>query len=561
MNMVENMSIAKKIFAVLSVIIILSMIISVVGYTRLSVIESVSVSDALSRKVIRYSGNILTAMINQETGLRGYLVSEDESFLDPYRSGELEYQIAFGRLTSLAETQNRRDQLAAIDKYAEKWRTDVAEKEIALMKDPDTREQARAMEASGSGKDSMDKFRAAIAELQSSEQELLDRRDADKQEAISIGYTAILFGGVVMVVVAVGAGILLSRSIAGPVRLMTSVMGRLADGDNSVVVAGIRRRDEIGAMAKAVNVFKTNAIENARLRENQEAQKVQYAEEQKRALNKIADAFEAKIIGVVKSVSTSSNGLQTTAQSMSAAASQSMSQATTVAAAAEQTSANVQTVATATEELTSSIAEIAHQVSNAATISIDASEKASRTNDLVQGLATSADRIGEVVKLISAIAAQTNLLALNATIEAARAGDAGKGFAVVAGEVKNLANQTGRATEEISQQISSVQEETRSTVIAIGEISDIVQQIRSISADIASAMEEQGAATREIARSVQHAAQGTQQVSGNIVGVSESAASTESSAQDVLTSSGQLAKDSEHLQREVTDFLVSVRRS
>jgi methyl-accepting chemotaxis protein len=216
-------------------------------------------------------------------------------------------------------------------------------------------------------------------------------------------------------------------------------------------------------------------------------------------------------------------------------------------------------VAAATEELSSSISEISRHVSEAAKVSTQASEETARTNTMVEGLARAADKIGEVVKLINDIASQTNLLALNATIEAARAGDAGKGFAVVAGEVKNLANQTGRATEEISSQIAAVQEETRRTVEAIRNIGSVIDQVREISSGIASAVEEQGAATQEIARNVQQAATGTQDVSANIVGISQSANDAVEGAHQILAASGDLAKNSETMRLEVTRFLDGVR--
>jgi len=308
----------------------------------------------------------------------------------------------------------------------------------------------------------------------------------------------------------------------------------------------------------------TEAAETARAQEKQaseaaERTRTSAAEDRRRGLVALARQFETRVLEVVRTVSASATDLQATAQTMSTAAGQSTAQAAAVAAAAEQTSANVQTVATATEQLSASVQEIARQVAESARISEDAAVKAERTNDLVRKLAAAADRIGEVVGLITTIASQTNLLALNATIEAARAGEAGKGFAIVAGEVKNLANQTARATDEISRQIGTVQEETRATVGAIHEVAAIIGTIRGISIGISSAVEQQGAATSEIARSVQQAARGTHQVSSTIARVSDSAALTGQSAHQVLTSASQLASDSDHLRREVQDFLQSVR--
>ncbi|HSV28906.1 MAG TPA: methyl-accepting chemotaxis protein [Candidatus Omnitrophota bacterium] len=351
----------------------------------------------------------------------------------------------------------------------------------------------------------------------------------------------------------------IGHGIAGPIKSMTQAMQSLANGNLTVEIPATTHKDEIGAMAGAVQVFKDNANRVEALRREQEQQDARLAAERKAAMNQMADNFESSVMGVVKTVSSSATEMQVTAQSMSAAAQQSSAQATTVAAAAEQASANVQTVASAAEELSSSITEISRQVSEAARVSGLASDEAAATNTMVQALAAAADRISDVVKLINDIASQTNLLALNATIEAARAGDAGKGFAVVANEVKSLANQTGRATEEISGQIAAVQEETRRAVDAIANIAKVIDQVKEISSGIASAVEEQGAATKEIARNVEQAARGTEDVSSNIGGVMESATSTGAAAEQVNTSASDLARNSELLRSEVTNFLATVR--
>ncbi|GIK98439.1 MAG: methyl-accepting chemotaxis protein [Alphaproteobacteria bacterium] len=352
---------------------------------------------------------------------------------------------------------------------------------------------------------------------------------------------------------------LTSRSIVPPIIEMTKVMGRLAGGDKSVTVPSRDRKDEIGQMADAVEVFKQNAIEMDRLAAEQKELERRGMEEKKRTMNQVADRFQASVGGIVETVSSSATEMQTTAQSLTATAEETSRQSTAVAAASEQASANVQTVASAAEELSSSIAEISRQVAQSAEIAGRAVAEAERTNGQVKGLAEAAQKIGEVVNLISDIASQTNLLALNATIEAARAGEAGKGFAVVASEVKNLATQTAKATEEITGQIASIQQATREAVAAIQSIGQTIGSINEIATTIASAVEEQGAATQEIARNVQQAAAGTTEVSSNIAGVTQAAGETGAAATQMLSASGELARQGEHLRSEVDKFLQAVR--
>ncbi|MBM3539531.1 MAG: HAMP domain-containing protein [Alphaproteobacteria bacterium] len=353
--------------------------------------------------------------------------------------------------------------------------------------------------------------------------------------------------------------LLTARAIVNPIAGMTGAMQKLAGGDKTVEIPAKTRTDEIGTMAAAVQVFKDNMIEAERLRGEQEAMKKRAEAEQRAAMHKLADEFEASVKGVVQTVASSSTQLQSTAQSMSATAEETSRQATAVAAASEQASTNVQTVASAAEELSSSIAEISRQVSESTKIAGSAAEEASRTNVQIKGLAEAAQKIGDVVKLISDIAAQTNLLALNATIEAARAGEAGKGFAVVASEVKSLATQTAKATEEISAKVAEMQTATGQSVQAIDGITGTIGRINEIATTIAAAVEEQGAATQEIARNVQQASAGTTEVSSNIGGVTQAASETGAAATQVLSASGELSKQSETLGSQVDAFIARIR--
>jgi methyl-accepting chemotaxis protein len=372
------------------------------------------------------------------------------------------------------------------------------------------------------------------------------QKEADLGAAVYKATRIVIFSAITVAAFLAGfLGWTLIRAVANPVKAMTAVMGRLASHDLTADVIGRERADEIGAMAKAVQVFKDSMMESDRLREEQAASKARAEAEKKQVMLKLADDFDASVGGVVQTVSVQAAQMQSSAQSLSATAEEATKQSAAVAAASEQASANVRTVASATEELSSTVAEIGQQVAH--------------SSQMVNGLVEASRKIGAVVELITDIAEQTNLLALNATIEAARAGEAGKGFAVVAAEVKNLANQTARATSEIDTQITGVQAATQEAVGAIQEIGKTIGEINQIAAAIATAVEEQSAATKEIARNVEEAASGTQEVTSNITGVNRAANDTGTAATQVFTSARDLAQQSETLKSVVNRFLLEVK--
>ena len=383
----------------------------------------------------------------------------------------------------------------------------------------------------------------------------LDEMDA--QNAAVTRTTFGLFGLVILVVG--GAALLIASNIVVPLRTLNQAMGRLANGDLSESEIDTTRRDEVGDMAKAVQVFRRNMLAMEELRREQEALKLRTETEKRTLMAGLADELERGVRASLRTMSAAAAEMQTTSKGMFDTAGQASTQATTVAAAAEQASANVQTVAAATEELSSSVAEIGRQVSHSTHITGQAVEEANRTNTTIQGLSAAAAKIGDVVKLISGIASQTNLLALNATIEAARAGDAGKGFAVVATEVKSLANQTNKATEEIAAQVAAMQAVTDDAVAAIRNIGATIEGISGIAVTIASAVQQQGAATQEIARNIQQAAQGTGLVSSTISGVNQAANDTGAAADHVLASAARLSQEGETLRHDVDDFLAKIR--
>ena len=377
-------------------------------------------------------------------------------------------------------------------------------------------------------------------------------------EAQSAFYMVAVFSAVLLALT-IALSFYIVRSITTPVVAMTEAMGRLAKGDHAVEVPALDQTDEVGEMAQSVQVFKDNAIRMEQMRKEQEEAEKRAEEEKRAAMHALADDFEKNIGVVVESVASSASQMQATAQSMSATAEETSRQSTAVATASEEASQNVQTVASAAEELSTSVAEIGRQVSESATIAAEAAAEAERTNATVHGLSEAAQKIDEVINLINDIANQTNLLALNATIEAARAGEAGKGFAVVASEVKNLANQTAKATADIATQINAMQEETVGAVGAIKGITETIGKINEIATTIASAVEEQGAATGEISRNVQEAAQGTGEVSSNITGVTQAATETGTAAAEVLAAADGISKQSVALREQVDNFLQQVR--
>lgn len=379
------------------------------------------------------------------------------------------------------------------------------------------------------------------------------------KDAASTAFYSVLALLAGLMAAALGVGFVLVRGFTSSLGLLAGTMERLALGDLETAVGDTERRNEIGAMARAVLVFKEQGQRAMQLTREQDEAKARAAAEQRQVLNTLADSFETSVMEVVGSVSSASSELQATAAAMSATAQQTERQAAEVDQGARNASGNVQTVAAAAEELTASINEIARQVAESSEISQSAVTEAARTDQMVQGLADAVGKIGDVVKLINDIASQTNLLALNATIEAARAGESGKGFAVVAGEVKNLANQTGRATDEIGIQIAAVQTATSEAVEAIRGIGATIGRINTIATAIACSVEQQGAATLEIARNVQEASQGTQHVSETIGDVTQAAADTGAAATQMLAAADNLSHQSRNLRNEVDNFIQRVR--
>jgi methyl-accepting chemotaxis protein len=385
------------------------------------------------------------------------------------------------------------------------------------------------------------------------------KKSADNGGAIYALARYLIIGAIIgAVALCIAAALMIIGNVLRPISSMTEAMRRLAKRDMEAQIAGVGRKDEIGTMAEAVQVFKDNMIEADRLSAMQETERA-VKEKRATALELLTQNFETKIGQLVSLLSTAATEMQATSQSMSSMAGDTSERSVTVAAAAEEASGNVQAVASAAEELSASVAEITRQVAQSAKIAGKAVEDAKRTDTTVQTLATGAQKIGEVVTIIQQIASQTNLLALNATIEAARAGEAGKGFAVVASEVKSLANQTAKATEEIAGQIEQIRTATGEAVEAIRGIGEVINEMNGIAAAIAAAVEQQGATTNEIARNVQQAASGAQEVTRNITRVKESSTASGDAAAKVLSAASEVSKQAEGLSSEVNSFISEVK--
>jgi methyl-accepting chemotaxis protein len=560
MNGFSNLRVGAKIYVVVTLLSVVAAVIGWMGIdamrtynAQVDVISRASKRAFLSEKV----NGIIYAVVMDS---RGIYMSRDAKEVDKFGKPLL------ANLRLLEETVKEWKALVPDDQRAEftkledhaatfvKFRTELVRLGVEVG-NPTAREYGDN-DANRANRSALNKEIDLVSSENFKLISVLQRKVEDYyagQLKLMIGTAALGIIGSILLAVFVS-----TKFIRRPIGALTDSMKALASGDKAVEIPGTARKDELGDMSRAVEVFKGNMIRS------EELDRARRAEEEAKAARGAAMAalttdFGRDIDKVVHELAGAASQMQSNAQTMASTAEETSRQAAAVASGSEEASTNVQTVASAAEELAASIAEISRQVAQSSQIAGKAVEDATRSNESVEGLAAAAQKIGDVVKLINDIAGRTNLLALNATIEAARAGEAGKGFAVVASEVKSLATQTAKATEDIAAQVASIQQATGGTVDVIRGISATIRQISEIQTTIASAVEQQGAATKEIARNVQRASEGTNDVSANIHGVTHAAGETGQVASHVLETSQDLKRQAEHLSQRVGVFLEKVR--
>jgi methyl-accepting chemotaxis protein len=558
MKFFENLSIPSKLMSCFAIMIAVILMVAGAGvFATMQVSSANSQRDYLS-KFERDYRDLDRAYLVARQELIYFLTTGDRAGLQGYESSLEEIDIRTDVLKTYASIS---PQIAALigemDGAIDRWE-EIALQQAELMHHYLTVNHARAIEASGEPRQLADQVSTIAGELDKNIDQMNLDVDAEVAQAMQIFQVTLGVGVILLITMAVLFGGTLSRMIATPIRKMTDAMGKLAAGNLDIETLDMKRADEVGAMAKSLEVFRENARERARMAE-QEKLEAQRQVERGQRMGTLTKGFDAKIQDVLHAVNAALDDVRSASETLTSHAQRANRDAQDVAEQAQESSTNIETVASATAQLSASISEISSQIARVTEITQEAVGETERTNARVEKLNDAAHSVGEVVNLISDIADQTNLLALNATIESARAGEAGKGFAVVAGEVKNLASQTVKATEQITAKIAEMQSETGAAAEAVRGFADTINKIDELMSVVASAVEEQGAATEEISRSVEGAANGNVAITNAVKSVATATTESGDLSSGQLDSVGRLAAANDELRSHVNGFLNDVR--
>ncbi|MEZ5666313.1 MAG: methyl-accepting chemotaxis protein [Alphaproteobacteria bacterium] len=559
MRKFNNLRVGRKLAVAFGILLAVSITACAVVLFNLQSIRSANADSEQALRLQSLIGAAADAQIEAEGAIRSLILSGDLTYKDRFAAAVEAFDAVMADLRSAgydqAEFVDGTANVAALNRA---WIDNLASVQLGYMLTPATVDLARALEVSPDRLGLQAEIADALAGLSAFAEAIVADSSDSESALLGLSLVVLAVAAVVLIGSAIGIGWMLSRTVGAPLQQLAGITEKLAAKDWAVAMPGVDRSDEIGRMTEALAAFRDNGRRAEQLEAAQQAERKLQLDRSAR-IESLARDFDREAHEVLDTLTGAATEMQATSKSMSAAAQDAMMRASNVANAAGQAGHNVQSVSAASEELTASIREISGQVQNVSTDAGKASTSANEAKQQIGTLALVTAKVGQVVAMITEIAEQTNLLALNATIEAARAGEAGKGFAVVASEVKALANQTARATDEIRAQIEAIQTQTTVSVDAIGQVAEAIQFVNQASASIAAAMEQQSAATQEIAQSVGMAATGTEEVVNNIAGVSEGADETGRSAEEVLKVSQELARRASHMRSSITEFLTAVR--
>ena len=545
-----NRPIASKIALAFGMLICLGLCVGLVTFQSLARIADAESWAAHTYKVLDVSKSLTVGIFKREADLRAYLLSKDSNFLELVLEEDAAIDKTLAQIKSLTvDNASQRARLETLSAAVVTWRGLSRLDEVASGEQVDSTIAERALVP----------IVRQLATIEDEERQLLALRAASETDTIVSAYRTNLFGPLAAFVVAAVLGLALHRVITRPISALTNAMGRLAEGETSVEIPNTHWKEEIGAMGRALEVFRTDMIDAQRLRQDQQDTRLRAQRERAAEMARMADHFEEIVGAIVDTVSTSTTDMQTSAASLLHVAGWTAGEVEVVAASTKQASETMQSVAGGTQDLMDSVGEIASRMAHSAQVAGQAVAEADRTTGTIEGLSQSAQRIGVIVALINDIARQTNLLALNATIEAARAGEAGRGFAVVAAEVQSLANQTAGATDDIRRQIEGIQSAASGSVDAIRQIGHTIGEMSRVTAEIIFAGDVQGDATRAMVEGTHRTARATAEVAAKLDKVTEGAVTTGGAANKVMSAATDLARQADLLRKESHRFVTSVR--